>query len=112
MDVTIATGYTTALDALADAMLHRVAEAIAADARKGCPNEHVRATVRAEGTTVRVGSAWSIFEYGTDPHVIRPKVKAALMWAGAPHPVRIVHHPGTTEYAFMRRALYRRRESW
>lgn len=34
-------------------------------------------------------------EYGTRPHVIRPKTKKALSWKGAIHPVRKVNHPGT-----------------
>lgn len=34
-------------------------------------------------------------EEGTAPHVIRPRTAGALYWPGAPHPVRLVHHPGT-----------------
>lgn len=34
-------------------------------------------------------------EEGTAPHVIRPKNKKALFWAGAAHPVKKVNHPGT-----------------
>lgn len=33
-------------------------------------------------------------QYGTDPYVIRPKLKKALSWPGAAHPVRKVNHPG------------------
>lgn len=31
---------------------------------------------------------------GTQPHDILPKDKKALYWEGAPHPYRVVHHPG------------------
>lgn len=41
---------------------------------------------------------------GTPPHVIRPKIKKALYWVGARHPVRRVHHPGTSKDDFVTRA--------
>ena len=31
----------------------------------------------------------------TKAHVIRPKVKRALFWPGAAHPVKKVNHPGS-----------------
>jgi hypothetical protein len=33
-------------------------------------------------------------EYGTKPHIIKPKNKKALYWKGARHPVKSVRHPG------------------
>lgn len=33
-------------------------------------------------------------EIGVAPHVIKPKEKKALFWAGAEHPVKEVKHPG------------------
>ena len=42
-----------------------------------------------------------IFEEGSRPHVIRPKKKKALYWAGASHPVRQVNHPGTKPKPYM-----------
>ena len=53
---------------------------------------------------------WRDQEYGARPHVIRPRKKQALWWAGAAHPVRKVRHPGNKAVAYMRRALYTRRE--
>lgn len=47
---------------------------------------------------------WQHLEYGTPPHIIRPRRKKALWWKGARHPVSIVHHPGARAYAPMRRA--------
>ena len=38
------------------------------------------------------------FEFGTRPHVIKPKNKKALFWQGARHPVKLVFHPGTPPY--------------
>jgi hypothetical protein len=40
--------------------------------------------------------------YGTRPHDILPRHPAeALYWPGAPHPVAIVHHPGTKPNTYM-----------
>lgn len=60
---------------------------------------------------VVVGSDhWRFVEYPTSAHEIRPKdPNGALFWPGAPHPVQVVHHPGTHEQPFMRPALYQRR---
>lgn len=52
---------------------------------------------------------WRFIEYGTPPHEIRPRVRQALSWPRAAHPVRRVRHPGTEEYAPMRRALIERK---
>jgi len=34
-------------------------------------------------------------EFGTKPHIIKPKNKKALYWKGAKHPVKIVKHKGS-----------------
>lgn len=44
-------------------------------------------------------------EFGTAPHVILPKVKKALYWKGADHPVFSVNHPGTKEHPYLRPAM-------
>lgn len=44
-------------------------------------------------------------EYGTAPHVIKPKYKQALYWPGAAHPVAQVNHPGTAPRPFLRPAI-------
>ena len=44
---------------------------------------------------------------GTRPHIIMPRVKRALYWPGAAHPVALVHHPGTKPNDFVRRAVDR-----
>lgn len=67
-------------------------------------------SLRQEGARVYVGTDhWHFLEYGTDPHPIYPNTKQALWWPGLAHPVDHVHHPGNREYAFMRRALYKKR---
>lgn len=47
-------------------------------------------------------------EFGTAPHIIRPKDKKALMWKGAKYPVKEVHHPGTRPYAFIRTTFHKK----
>lgn len=54
------------------------------------------------GTNVNYAAA---VEYGTAPHVIKPKHKKALFWPGARHPVAQVNHPGTRAQPFMRPAI-------
>lgn len=66
------------------------------------------------GKVVRVGAKsvpYAIWvEEGTSPHPIDPKMPAyALWWAGAPHPVNHVNHPGATATHFMKNALYKER---
>lgn len=65
-------------------------------------------------STVAHGAA-PYLEFGTRPHIIRPKSAQALRWAsggnarlsgaprsGAPvHFAKVVHHPGTKPYPFM-----------
>lgn len=40
-------------------------------------------------------------EFGTVPHIIKPKTAKALSWPGAAHPVASVHHPGTAPNPYM-----------
>jgi len=60
----------------------------------------VKGRVASIGTNVR----YAIYvEEGTKPHVIFPRVKKALFWKGALHPVKRVMHPGTKPVRFMER---------
>lgn len=67
---------------------------------------------RAEGSGREVGyvigsnvNYAAAVEYGTSPHVIKPKNKRALYWPGAAHPVAQVNHPGTRAQPFLRPAI-------
>lgn len=44
-------------------------------------------------------------EYGTAPHRIYPRTRAALYWPGAAHPVAYVDHPGTAAHPFLAPAI-------
>lgn len=89
-----------------------VAEDIAQDIRRNAPvdsGEMVR-SVRRVGTDILIGTDhWHFVEYGTQPHIIRPRVKRALWWPGADHPVKKVYHPGTRAQPFIRPAATRQR---
>lgn len=39
-----------------------------------------------------------IIEFGSRPHIIRPKNNKILFWSGARHPVKEVKHPGTPAF--------------
>lgn len=43
-----------------------------------------------------------ILEIGSAPHDIYPRIKQALFWPGASHPVSMVHHPGTKGGNYLR----------
>jgi len=61
----------------------------------------------ARGLFAQIGSnvAYARFlEDGTPPHIIQPRVKQALSWPTARHPVRLVRHPGTRAYRVLQRA--------
>ena len=75
--------------------------------------EHLRKSIRGDR---RVSAARAVLTFtavdyasfvihGTAAHEIRPRVKQALWWEGAAHPVAQVHHPGTHPNDFVRRAI-------
>lgn len=39
-----------------------------------------------------------IIEFGSRPHIIRPKGNKLLFWPGAKHPVKEIKHPGTPAF--------------
>jgi len=39
-----------------------------------------------------------IIEFGSRPHIIRPKRNKLLFWPGAKHPVKEIKHPGTLAF--------------
>ncbi len=76
--------------------------------------------VTATSVTTHAAAAARFLEYGTKPHIIRPRVARVLAWASGPaggasrrltgatrvgmsadHFAMIVHHPGTRPYPFM-----------
>lgn len=68
----------------------------------------LRMGVQPLGVYVNVGSDLPhaiMVEEGTDPHVIRPRVKKALWWEGLAHPVPLVNHPGGRAKPYLRPAL-------
>lgn len=64
--------------------------------------EHVEGLTVVWGPTVNYAAA---VEFGTKPHVILPKNKKALYWAGAKHPVKRINHPGSAPNPYMERII-------
>jgi HK97 gp10 family phage protein len=86
----------------------QVAGSIEDDMKDGAPVDEgtLVGSIRRIGTTIRVSAEhWRHVEYGTRPHPITPRVKQALWWPGASHPVAHVSHPGTPAQPFIRPAV-------
>lgn len=59
------------------------------------------------GRRIRAHVNYSAYvELGTTSHTITPRIKKALWWEGAKHPMSIVRHPGTRPRPFLRPAMY------
>lgn len=98
----------------------RLTEAVADDARAGCPIDSGD-LVDSIGTRypgglkgfVTVGGPdaphWETVEYGSPPHIIRSHGPWSLRSDEGEYFGPIVHHPGTPEQPFLRPALYQRR---
>jgi hypothetical protein len=73
---------------------------------RGLKKARFRAKGGAGGVRVTAHADHSaVLEFGSRPHIIEPKDKQALSWAGAEHPWRRVHHPGTSAQHILRNAL-------
>lgn len=107
----------------AHAAMERTGARIAETAQGLCPVDtgRLRSSIRYEvdgryrNFTVVVGTNVNYaaeVEYGTGPHVIRPKTKKALYWPGARHPVAKVNHPGTRPKPYMRPAIAAAPQIW
>ena len=54
-------------------------------------------------------------EFGTSPHIIRPRIKKALSWIDDTNKrvfAKKVNHPGTNAHPFFRPALKEVRDAW
>jgi HK97 gp10 family phage protein len=92
--------------------IENIAAEIEADIKRNAPvdtGELVR-SIRRRGTVITISAPhWHFVEYGTRPHIIRPRTKKALWWPGAAHPVSQVRHPGTQAQPFIRPAATKQR---
>lgn len=89
-----------------------VAEEVYQDIRRNAPVDTGKlvGSISRNGQTITIKAKhWHYVEYGTQPHIIRPRVKRALWWPDAPHPVGRVFHPGTRAQPFIRPAATRQR---
>jgi hypothetical protein len=114
----VSAGYPAWFKVHQGANVKRVTEAVADDARAGCPYdsgelfESIKERYPGDLIgVVEVGTDhWQETEYGSPPHIIRAHGDYSLHnpetgeYFGP-----VVHHPGTPEQPFMRPALYQRR---
>lgn len=97
---------TPALHRLVDEVERAVYRNVSQHVRSGALLNSIRSTKTINGGQVWIGTDhWHYIEYGTRPHVINPRLRQALWWPQARHPVARVRHPGTREYAPIRRAI-------
>jgi HK97 gp10 family phage protein len=76
--------------------------------RTGALQGHVLTEIDYPQAIVSVDEKYGEFvEYGTRPHLIRPKNKKALFWKGALSPYAVVKHPGTKANPFFKRGFER-----
>ena len=63
----------------------------------------IRIKSNGKGYDIMMPDYGLMCEYGTPPHIIRPKNKKALHWGGKGGPiVKLVNHPGTRPQPFIR----------
>jgi len=68
--------------------------------------------VEPDGSSIISMPEYGLYvEFGTPPHIIRPRNKKALYWKGADHPVKSVKHPGTRPQPWIRNAIQTRLQS-
>jgi len=76
---------------------------------------HLQQSIRVDLSNVNEGKAEIVadaryapfVEFGTRPHVIKPKMRRSLRWAIDTGYVfaKLVHHPGSKPYPFFRKAI-------
>jgi HK97 gp10 family phage protein len=112
IEVRMASGFHQNLEEAVQPALIQVAKEVEEDIKRNAPvdtGELVR-SVRRRGTVITISAPyWHFVEYGTRPHIIRPRRRQALWWPDAHHPVRQVYHPGTQAQPFIRPAALRQR---
>lgn len=110
--VTMQPAFHADLEEALQPLLDHVAAEVEQDIKRNAPvdsGELVR-SVRRRGNIITISAPhWHYVEYGTRPHIIRPRTKRALWWPDAHHPVKMVHHPGTQAQPFIRPAALRQR---
>jgi len=57
------------------------------------------------GLVITMANYGKFVEFGTLPHIIKPKNKKALSWKGAKHPMKMIKHPGNRPNPFIRTTL-------
>lgn len=110
-------GWESHMDSEINKFMKNLADDVLNDMQEHCPVDTGALLADLESEvhekTARIGAAtvpYAIYvEEGVGPHEITPDTAGALFWPGAPHPVDVVHHPGTDATHFMKNALYKER---
>lgn len=85
---------------------------LGSELKKACPVDtarlrgSIKVTATEKGLLITMVDYGKVVEFGSNPHIIKPKDKKALYWEGADHPVKQVKHPGTRPNPFVRDTLF------
>jgi len=112
VEVRMAPGFHQNLEEAVFPVIVNVAKEVEQDIKRNAPvdsGDLVRSVTRRDNVITISAPYWHFVEYGTRPHIIRPRRRQALWWEGAHHPVRLVQHPGTQAQPFIRPAALRQR---
>lgn len=103
--------------AISEKWIQKAIEASAAELHKSANKQNVpwKTGRLVQSFQVAIGrlfaKVWPTAKYarfvyfGSKKHEILPRMKKALYWEGADHPVRRVMHPGTKENRFLERMI-------
>jgi len=97
-------GFNKFIEGIANDLRNELVSTVAVDT--GILKGHIRVEPNGSGYNILMPDYGLYVEYGTPPHIIKPKNKKALHWGGTNGPVvKLVHHPGTRPQPFIRPAI-------
>lgn len=104
--------YQTAMRGIANDLVNALVEQLETNGNVDTGFLKNSIIVKIEGTTLIIEMAdyGEFIEFGTAPHIIKPKNKKALKFKSGDNQVfaKEVHHPGTRPSPFIRPVLHRK----
>jgi len=109
---TFEVGWAKALEGIGNDLMNALVDVVPVDT--GRLKNSIVYNVEGDTITVEMADYGLYVEFGTAPHIIKPKNKKALHWkSGTPGSTgrgdvfaKVVHHPGTTPQPFIRNTLH------
>lgn len=94
------------LASVANSLRNELVRAVPVDT--GALKNSITTTVSGDSIIVNMEDYGFYVEFGTAPHIIKPKSAKSLHWKKGSNNVftKIVHHPGTQPQPFIRSTMY------